>query len=87
MPESNERLKSFIIAGAILVAVDCSILAEMPSGPLALLGSTDWSNVRTWSTVHSHSSGTGRSTPAMVPKWWSRGGDNVLKQDLVLPWH
>ena len=72
------RLRSLVSTGAILVAVDSSILAEMLSGPLALLVSSASSSSRTSSLCRGvqggmQSLGFNRWKPLM-------GGTQLLKQ-------
>ncbi len=52
LPHMMEQLNSFVRDGAIAVAVDLSIRAEIPSGPLALDTSKRLSISKTSSSVH-----------------------------------
>ena len=50
-PLVMEALNNLVSDGAIALAVDLSMRAEIPSGPLALDVSRDFSNPRTSSSV------------------------------------
>ena len=52
LPHTMERLNSFVSDGAIAVAVDLNIRAEIPSGPLALDISRHLSSSQTSSSEH-----------------------------------
>ena len=56
-PHAIEQLNNFVSDGAIALAVDLNMRAEMPSGPLALDTSRDFSSSQTSSTVHRKSGG------------------------------
>ena len=78
LPKMRERLKSFVMAGAILYAVDLSILADILSGPLALEGSMVERRYVTSSTVHRRPSGMSlESVVRTLPG--KRGGSQLLK--------
>ena len=57
IPVDMEILNNFVSDGVMLWAVPFNILAEMPSGPLALLTSRDANMSNTSSSVHKKSSG------------------------------
>ena len=46
-PQAMEQLNNFVSDGAIALAVDFNIQAEIPSGPFALVISRDLSSSRT----------------------------------------
>ena len=81
LPSFKDRLKSIVTAGAILYAVNLSILAEMPSGPLDLVVSSDASRLAILSWLHSNSSGEslGCEVARNSAKWI--GACDLLEQE------
>ena len=73
----RDRLKSLVTDGVMLVAVNFSILADIPSGPLDLLVSKDERRSNTSSSVQRYSSG---HTASSIP-WDIIGGWEVLKHE------
>ena len=51
-PHAMEQLNNFVSGGAIALAVDFNIRAEIPLGPFALVISRDLSSSQTSSSVH-----------------------------------
>ena len=76
-PHAIEQLNNFVSDGAIALAVDLNMRAEMPSGPLALDTSRDFSSSQTSSTVHRKSGGQSE-VPVGVEV--EIGGQDELKQ-------
>ena len=56
-PEQSDRFKSLVTEGVMLSAVDLSIQAEIPSGPVALELSREDNREKVSSLVHYKSSG------------------------------
>ena len=76
-PHAIEQLNNFVSDGAIALAVDLNMRAEMPSGPLALDTSRDFSSSQTSSSVHRKSGGQSE-VPVGVDV--EIGGQDELKQ-------
>ena len=55
LPQVMEWLNRLVIKGAIALAVDFSIVADMPSGPFALDTSSDCNILQNSSSVHTFS--------------------------------
>ena len=81
MPAVNDMLNSLVIEGVMEWAVDLSIRAEIPSGPLDFVVSRDCSIFKTSASVHNSSAGHSPLNWACIAGW-SNGGIAVLKHCL-----
>ena len=79
VPVLTERLKILVRDGEICIAVSFSILAEMPSDPLAFVTSRDIKNSLTSVSVHRMSSGHSPTREGSRRSMTSRAGYDLLK--------
>ena len=79
IPVDMEILNNFVSDGVMLWAIPFNILAEMPSGPLALLTSRDANMSNTSSSVHKKSSGHSFIPSLLKLSPLDKGGWALLK--------
>ena len=80
LPVVIERLKNLVSTGAMLTAVDFNILADILSGPFALLVSRACNNSKTSSSVHRSSGGQSICSSLSESQVGVIGGIDWLKQ-------
>ena len=80
LPEVIERFNNLVNTGAILTAVDFNILADILSGPFALLVSSPHNNSKTSSSVQRSTGGQSIGLGLSEPLLGLIGGIEWLKQ-------
>ena len=78
LPADSDKLKNLVRDGAMDVATDFNILADMPSGPVDFEVSRPEIKSKTSSSLHRRS--VGQSLGASIDGCGLRGGRDLLKQ-------